>query len=260
MPIDRPDDLDREGDGEDRSVLDLPAAAPTSTWQYGADRDQVSDVFLPDVSAGPILALVHGGFWRPEYDRSHLRPLASALRDLGHPVVNLEYRREPGDPDRGLADLRAALDQLAHEPPPGCPAGPPIVIGHSAGGHLALLLAADRPARVIGCVALAPVADLTLANDLELDAGAVRAFLGSPAADRADLDPAAGPGPAVPTTILHGSTDSLVPLALSVSYVASAGGRARLVALADTGHFELIDPRSNAFAELLGAVDRTGIE
>ena len=70
-------------------------------------------------------------------------------------------------------------------------------------------------ARVTGCLALAAVADLALAERLHLDDDAVRAFLGRPAADRPDLDPARTPRPGVATTLVHGDEDSLVPSGMS---------------------------------------------
>src|SRR5687767_5756925 len=108
------------------------------------------------------VALIHGGFWRPAYDRVHLRPMAAALRDLGWEVVSIEYRRVPGDPDATVSDVRAALSAAA----------PDVIAGHSAGGHLALWAAATMGLKA---VALAPVADLRLAEELNLDGGAVKA-------------------------------------------------------------------------------------
>jgi pimeloyl-ACP methyl ester carboxylesterase len=135
-----------------------------------------------------------------------------------------------------------------------------VLVGHSAGGHLALL-AADHQA-VIGCLALAPVADLQMAADLDLDDGAALAFLGCPPADRADLDPARCPAPSVPTTVVHGVEDSLVPVTMSESYCADRS--ARLVLLPAIAHFEVIDPQSagwrSVMAELAALVPPVGIE
>jgi acetyl esterase/lipase len=200
---------------------------------------------------------VHGGFWRTEYDRAHLRPMASALAALGHPTVLLEYSRVPGDPDTGVADLRAALAAL-----PGLLGRPPVLVGHSAGGQLALLSATWPDTAVRGCLALSPVADLELADHLDLDAGAVRAYLGHPAKDRPDLDPARLPAPRVPVTVLHGESDDLVPIAVSEAYCAATGTPLRR--LPGTGHFALIDPTSAAWsvvlAELRALGDGGGIE
>ncbi len=139
---------------------------------------------------------------------------------------------------------------------------PVVVVGHSAGGHLALLAAQPPSAGAVGVLALAPVADLVMADRLGLDDGAVRAFLGRPAVDCPDLDPAALPRPTVPVTVIHGAADTLVPLSLSESYC--AGGPAHLVVLDGIGHFEPIDPASAAWpvviAELSALCPASGIE
>lgn len=227
---------------EDRSVLSRPARTPDATWRYGAEADQVADRYDGAGGRRPLV-LVHGGFWRPDYDRVHLRPLAAALADRGHPVLSVEYRRRPGDPDTTVADVLAAEAAL--------PWPDAVVVGHSAGGHLALLLAHHRGRP---CLALAPVADLASADALALDGGAVADFLGGPAAARADLDPARLGSPSAPVTVLHGEADGPVPADLSRSYAAASG--ARLVLLPEHGHFAVIDPASSAWPALLAELDR----
>ncbi|MCX6432395.1 MAG: alpha/beta hydrolase [Actinobacteria bacterium] len=246
---------------EDRSVLDRAAPGPDQSWAYGPGAAQVADGYWPEggASAGPrpVVVLIHGGYWRPEYDRTHLRPMAAALAADGYPTVLLEYTRIPGDPDAAIDDFRLALTSLAEAVD--VSAGV-VLVGHSAGGHLALLAA--NHATVIGCLALAPVADLVMAEYLDLDNGAVHAFLGRPAADRPDLDPARHPVPAVPTTLLHGVEDTLVPAAMSEAYCSERG--TRLVLLPGTAHFELIDPLSatwpSVMAELAALIPSSGIE
>lgn len=244
---------------EDRSVLEREAPAPDRTWAYGAGPDEVADLYLPpvDVTAAAPVLLVHGGYWRPEYDRAHLRPMAAALAAAGHATVLIEYPRRPGRPDATVDAVHAALagvGDVVDEPV--------VVIGHSAGGHLALLAAQPAGSGARGVLALAPLADLALADRLGLDDGAVREFLGRPAVDCPDLDPTALPGPAVPVTVIHGAADTLVPLAVAETYCAD--GRARLVVLDGIGHFELIDPLSTAWgvviAELSALGPASGIE
>jgi len=245
-------------DGEDRSVLSRPAASPHAQWSYGPGPEQVADVYLPADATGGPLVLVHGGFWRPEYDRAHLRPLASALAAAGHPVLSLEYRREPGRPEASVDDLHLALDTLATQPPPGWPSVGSTAVGHSAGGHLVLLLAASGHPSIDAVVALAPVADLRMGEEQALDEDAVTAFLGRSSTDRSRFDPAQRP-PAVPVTVLHGARDSIVPIALTHSYAAGVD-LVTVRELLDSGHFELIDPEADAFADLLSVLAAAGIE
>lgn len=240
---------------EDRSVLTRPAPAPSATVSYGPDPDQVIDCY-PAASGRPTIAFIHGGYWRPEYDRTHARSAAAGLAEAGYPTALIEYRRIPGDPDTMVSDVRAAITHVALGRTP-LPAGPVLLVGHSAGGQLALLTADDQ--RVRGYLALAPVADLALADALHLDDDAVRAFLGRPAAERPDLDPARRGSPACPVVVLHGEGDTLAPITLSESYAEATS--ARLVPLPSTGHFELIDPRSAAWMSVireLGSITRPG--
>jgi acetyl esterase/lipase len=253
-----------------RAVLDRPAPAPDATVSYGGHPDQVADLRRPagDGPPRPLVVVVHGGFWRAEYDRRHTGPLAAALAELGHPVAQLEYRRTgqpgggwPGTLDDVLAGV-AALPGLAG-PVLGdrLRPGPPLLVGHSAGGHLALYAAAAAPAAVAGVLALAPVADLAEAYRLDLDSGAVAALLGGGPAEHPERYAAADPRRLLPvptpTVILHGLLDRQVPVALSRSYVAAAraaGSPVRLVEIGGCEHFGLIDPESPAWAEVARAL------
>lgn len=240
---------------EDESVLARAAPAPDATIAWGALPDQVADIRRGDARAAsrPLLAIVHGGFWRPRYDRAHTGPMASALARLGWNVASIEYRRVPGDPDASVADVVAALAALPDRVPGHD--GSLVAIGHSAGGHLALLAATRPSPRLRGVLALAPVADLRLAESLNLGDGAVAAFLGTAAASRADLDPARLPAPVVATTILQGLQDTTVPPGLPRSY-ARAHRQVRMTALRDCGHYAAIDPMSAAWSAVVDEIER----
>lgn len=245
---------------EDRRVFDRAYRAADVVLTFsGAREAQPLELFLPAGPARrPLLLLLHGGFWRPAYDRSHLRPLAGALANAGWAVALPEYSRVAGAPDDTLADVHAgaAAAATAADSAGAKGDGRIIAIGHSAGGHLALLLAASAGAgigavseRLAGALALAPVADLVAAERLNLDDGAVHDWLGGPAAARPDLDPAApgSPHPLAPVHILHGAADARVPPSVSAA-LKNADAREVLPGL---GHFELIDPEHPIFARLL---------
>ncbi|WP_433530527.1 alpha/beta hydrolase family protein [Micromonospora sp. CA-263727] len=253
-----------------RAVLTRPAPEPDVTVAYGEHPEQIADLRRP-VSGGPprpLVVVVHGGFWRAEYDRRHTGPLAAALAALGYPVAQLEYRRT-GQPGGGwpgtLTDVRAgvaALPRLAADALPDRVApAPPILVGHSAGGHLALYTAAHAPDTVGGVLALAPVADLAEAYRLDLDSGAVAALLGGGPADVPERYAAADPRAMVPlpprTVVMHGALDQQVPVGISRAYVAAAqasGGDMCLVELSECEHFGLIDPESAAWPKVTTAL------
>lgn len=226
---------------ENRSVLTREAREPDDLLRYGDHADQVIDVWQAK-SYRPVMVFIHGGFWRPEYDRTHARPLGEALADEGWPVASLEYRREPGQPDLTTDDVRTALDRLPElmDVHAGF-----VLIGHSAGGHLALWAASTlNPVRLRGTVALAPVSDLLLADRLRLGDGAVQDFVGGGV--RNDLDPVHLPAPIMPVAIVHGTLDTVVPITVAESYL-TAHPTAHLVRAEGAGHYELIDPLTEAW-------------
>jgi acetyl esterase/lipase len=232
---------------DDRSVLTRAARAPDEVVTYGTETEQLADVRFGDERAErrPLVLIIHGGFWRPAYDRTHTGPMAEALSAAGWTVASAEYRRIPHDPDTMVGDVARALDVL-----PGLVKrhnGSVILLGHSAGGHLVLWASSrHRTPQLVGTLALAPVADLRLAHERQLGDGAVIAFLDTGPESRADLDPRRPPGPQIPVTIVHGTDDDIVPLALSESYVA-AYRKVKLVRAHGAGHFAVIDPRSSTW-------------
>ncbi|AYN40258.1 alpha/beta hydrolase [Streptomyces dangxiongensis] len=244
-------------------------------------------------SPAPLVVVLHGGAWRARYDRRHITPFADHLARRGFAVANVEYRRggrplipaqdagtrepdaEDGDtPPAGrwpdtLDDIAAALDALpalVHEALPQADTGRTVLTGHSAGGHLALWAAARHvlpadapwrtggPAALRGVVALAPIADLEVAEKLGVCGHASRQLLGGNAVfaeRRAYADPVLLLPTGIATTLVQGRADLVVPPAVAESYAeaaAKAGEVAGLTLLADVGHFPLIDPAADACA------------
>jgi acetyl esterase/lipase len=242
----------------DRSILGRPGPEPDQTLRYGSGDDHAVDAWLPATGDRPLVIVIHGGFWRAEYDRTHTRIMCAALRDAGWPVAAPEYRRVAGRPDAAVDDIREAVARV----PGQLPGSGIVMLGHSAGGHLALLLASTRPPTgLVGTLALAPVADLAAAHSAGLSNDAVLEFFGGPPGQRPDLDPKLLGRPAGAVTLIHGTDDTTVPPAISRSYV-DTHPSARLVELTGTAHYELIDPASHAWptvqSELqgLGRLDR----
>lgn len=229
---------------EDRSVFELPYEKPDRSVAYGKSEDQVIDFYNSEKPSDSIIVLIHGGYWRPEYDRKHLAPFAKAIANAGRSVALIEYRRIIGNPDAAMSDVMNAIGKVAEQN------SNLILIGHSAGGHLALLAANKVEAIGIkGVIALAPVTDLVSAEDLDLDEGAVSDFLGAPAKLRSDLDPIRQPALSAPTFLIHGELDIRVPPIFSRTYAASSD--VELLELEGVGHFELIDPRHEIFRVIL---------
>ena len=242
---------------EDRSVLSRSSTAPPDVVSYGADPEQVAEIWA-GAPAAPLIVVLHGGFWKQEYDRGHCRGLAASLAQHGSTVVLLEYRRVGGGGGwpATFDDVRTGLRRIVQHHPA---ASRRILVGHSAGGHLGLWVAATEPTPLVDAVvALAPIADLTaMSRTFGDDDNPVHNLLGGTPQghpDRYDLaDPALLPTPRASVHLLHGVTDTLVPIEQSLSYARRHTGT-RVTELR-CAHFELIDPRSDAFAAVREAIE-----
>ena len=251
---------------EDTSILTRPGRAPDHTITYGSLADQTADLYVAlDGASRPLLVFLHGGFWKPEYDRAHLACCASALAENGWSVLIPEYRRIPGAPDRTTHDVQSAVAAALKLCVAGAPNAQPVhngkllLAGHSAGGHLALWLAATAPPTgLMGVLGLAPVTDLLRAEALNLGSNAVARFLGQGANQRSDLNPICLPAINVPTVLVHGEQDATVPIELARLY-AQRFTKVRLRAVPQCGHFDLIDPRSAAWPSILAALQHLAV-
>jgi acetyl esterase/lipase len=213
------------------------------------------------------VVLLHGGFWRTGWDRTLMTPLAIDLAVRGIAAWNVEYRRvgqEGGGWPGTLEDVAAAVDRLGTVDE--VDAARVVTCGHSAGGHLALWLAArpripagmpgaDPAVTPVAAVAQAGVCDLERARHDDLGRGAVEGLLGpsDPTRDAA-ASPAALAPLGVPQLLVHGDADDIVPVSQSRDY-ASRDPDAELVEFAGVDHFEVIEPASPAWAAVLGRLD-----
>ncbi|MBT1003250.1 prolyl oligopeptidase family serine peptidase [Paenarthrobacter sp. DKR-5] len=234
---------------------------------YGPDPSQFGELFLPAEEAAGVVVVVHGGYWRARYGAELGRPLAADLASHGYAAWNLEYRRagNGGGWPRTFEDIAAGIDALLplsrrH----GFGLDRVAALGHSAGGHLAVWAAgrsrfhentpgAHPAVQLTGVVAQSGVLDLRAADALHLSEDAASAFMGGSAAAAPEAYAAADPMQHLPLDIpvyaVHGMEDDTVPLEFSAAYAraaAAAGAVAELV-LVPGHHFDLIDPRAEAY-------------
>ena len=206
------------------------------------------------------------------YGREEMTPVALDLVNRGFAVWNMEYRRlgAPGGGWPGtLDDVSAGIDHLATLVAEGTDLDldSVTIVGHSAGGHLALLAAAyerkrrstavSSHVRVSAAVGLAPIVDLASTYLLGSGKKAVCDFLGGSPQQQPDRYAAASPIALTPLgvkqLIIHGTADEALPIVLARSYAntaIAAGDLVDFIELPSAGHMDFLDPNSVAHATL----------
>lgn len=132
--------------------LDLPYTAATADPKRQLDLYQPPRPTLSGAPPVPVVVFVHGGYWS-SLDRRWLQPLTGAYGNVGVAFARrgvvaaiISYRQYPlvRRGDDSLDDVAAAIRFVRDSCPSwGCDGGRMFVVGHSAGGHLASLLAMD---------------------------------------------------------------------------------------------------------------------
>jgi acetyl esterase/lipase len=264
------------------NILTLPPPPPDHRIAYGPDPNQFGELRLPS-TPGPhaVLVAIHGGFWRAAYDLGYLGHLCADLTARGYATWSLEYRRlgQPGggwpatflDAAAGLDHLRPIAAEHALD------LGRVATIGHSAGGHLALWLAARHrlpadspfhgrtpdPLPIRAAVSLAGVVSLRRASELRLSNAVVHDLLGGTPANQPARYAAASPYEllplGLPQLLVHGTADAPVPHELSAAYAARAralGDDVRFLSFPDVDHFAVVDPRSTVWPGIVNEIAR----
>lgn len=259
--------------------LGLPNPAPDFRLAYGDDPLQFGELRLPRSRAPhPVAIVLHGGCWRSRYDITHIGSFSEALTREGIATWTLEYRRvgHPGggwpgtflDVARGVDHLGAVACEHSLD------LERVLAVGHSAGGHLALWLAARwklpleseirggaHPLRLQGVVSLAGVDDLRRALGVGVCDDMASQLLGGGPEEWPERYREASPIELLPIgtplRLLNGVLDPIVPVAFGRDFERrsrAAGDDAKLTVLEEAGHFELIAPSTGAFRSVLEAI------
>lgn len=258
-----------------RDVDALPSRPAESRIAYGTDPLNYGDLRLPRGDGPfPVVIVVHGGCWVSRFATlQNTAALSDALRDAGVATWNVEYRRldQPGGGWPGtFLDVAAAADHvrvLAKQHP--LDLNRVVAVGHSAGGHLALWLAArprldagselrrENPLKLAGAVALGGPGDLrdfTMYDESICGSSVVEQLLGGPPESVPRRYAQASPAELLPfgtqQVLIVGEQDGVMPPASRDRYVAAArkaGDKIDLVVIPDAGHFEVIAPTTSAW-------------
>ena len=254
-----------------RSILTQPTPPADHRLSYGKDEFQFGELRLPKGPGAqapyPVAIVIHGGCWLSQFGLSYMGHLSADLTEAGVATWNIEYRRigHAGGGWPGTFDdvARAAdhLRELAKKYP--LDLSRVVATGHSAGGHLALWLAARKnlpkespvysldPLPLRGVVSLAGITDLrktgTACDKQVVD------LMGGTSKDKAANYNLGSPIELLPLkikhTIVQGDADDIIPVAMATEYVEAAkkkGDDVKLVVIEKAGHFEIVDPKSFA--------------
>jgi acetyl esterase/lipase len=274
-------------------LLERERPVPTTTVTYGDRSMQLVDLWLPSGKGPhPTVLMVHGGCWQTEIaDRRIMNWIADDLRRRGIAVWNIDYRgvdREGGGYPGTFADAAAAADALrTHAEQHNLDISPLVAVGHSAGGHLALWLAARRSKKASASNPLIPRGSPLLSSDpIRIDT--VVSLGGLPDLELAATPPGSGcgtevieklVGPAslssrsvyadtsvpnlaplgVKQVLINGRQDRIIPTSYAEDYerrMRASGDTVRVRMLDSTGHVELIAPESAAWAATVEEIER----
>ncbi|HYJ30548.1 MAG TPA: alpha/beta hydrolase [Allosphingosinicella sp.] len=274
-------------------LLERPRPEPGHSLSYGADGMQVADLWLPEgPGPHPTVLMVHGGCWQTEIaDRRIMAWTSEDLRRRGIAVWNIDYRgvdRAGGGYPGTFSDAAAAADALRDQAPRHkLDISRLVAIGHSAGGHLALWLAArpavnararslliPRGSPLIGTnpIAIRTVISLGGLPDLEVAATPPGSGCGTEIIERlvgpptlssrnvfADTSVPRLAPLGVPQVLINGLQDRIIPTSYAEAYarrMRAAGDDVRVRMIDHTGHVELISPGTAAWTAAVEEIER----
>jgi acetyl esterase/lipase len=262
-------------------LLKLPVPA-TRRIAYGSDPLQFGELRVPPGRGPhPVAIIVHGGCWMAKLgsldDRAValdlVRPMAAALTETGIATWNLEYRRLgsvgggwPGtfeDVARGTDHLRKIARDNHLD------LSRVVAMGHSAGGHLALWLAArpklppsselysKDPLPLKGVVDLDGPGDLKATLSIQQQvcgAPVINQLLGGAPEERPQRYREASPVEMLPLGVRQEFFAGRMFAAQAPAYEAAArraGDAVHAVVLDQAGHFVFIDPGSAVWPQVV---------
>ncbi len=262
-------------------IKQLPFAPADQRIHYGSESEQFGDLRLPKgLGPHPVLVVIHGGCWScKKADLNFMAAFSEAFTQKGLATWNIEYRciENPGGGWPGtFADVGNAIDHLQtmakqyH-----LDLTRVVIIGHSAGGHLALwsgargrlpnnsFLRSKNMLPLKGIIDLGGPGDLAKFIPMEefvCTDKVVSKLLGGPEVLSKSIHEAS-PIELLPLgvkqVLITGDHDTAVPPELGQQYVAAAkeaGDNAQFILVKDAGHFEVIAPNSIAWPIVKNAV------
>ncbi len=264
-------------------VNELHSRAADYRISYGTFPMQFAELRLPEGQGPfPVAIIIHGGCWLSHIAGArNTAALADALRDKGIATWNVEYRGIDGDGGwpGTFEDVANAADYLRNIAATyHLDLKRVIVIGHSAGGHLALWLGARHnlkpnsplyvanPLPIKGVLSLGGVPDLMAFRSTAFTTcgdDVVGKLLGNTPQEQIEHNREASPAALlplhVPQILIYGTQDTAVPIALGHAYAQKAkklGDSVKVIAVNAAGHHEYIVPNSITWPQVTNAVQQ----
>jgi 3-dehydroquinate dehydratase type II len=233
------------------------SAMPFERTPYGALPDQFGDLRLPEKDGQYLIVVVHGGLWKHEWTLDTIEGIAVDLTRRGYVTWNLEYRRVGlgGGWPESFDDVAAAVEAAPELT--GIDAKHTVVLGHSAGGAMALWAGGlDKdvaPGLVVG---LAAMPDLVRAEEEGIGQGSVRKLLGRTRPDPSEYSPLHRLPTGTDTVIAVADGDELVPISHGKDYAAAASAAGDSVEFIEISglHSSFLGPETAAWKDVAGAV------
>lgn len=227
-----------------RARCDLP---------YGTAPRQAFDLFLPEGAPRGLVVFIHGGYWL-RFHRTDWSHFAQGALARGWAVAMPSYTLAP---EARISAITREIGQ-AVSTAAAMVAGPVVVAGHSAGGHLAARMACtdaplppDVARRILRCLPISPVADLAPLIDTDMNAQ----LRLDPAEARAESPARLTPQPGIATTVWVGGQER--PVFLMQARLLSEAWDCPWHVAAGRHHFDVIealcDPESDMVRTLCGA-------
>ncbi|MCH8500755.1 MAG: alpha/beta hydrolase [Aliidiomarina sp.] len=237
-----------------QQVMERSTARAHEILHYGDAEPQFVELYFPESASSdvPLIVYIHGGCWQNSFGVDHARGFAEGLRDDGFAVALVEYRRlndEGGGWPGSLEDIVTAIEVLSSADAPSYRPNSFTLVGHSAGGHLALL--ASQPQRrlpVRGVLGLAAITDIEAYAAGESGCQQAGANFMATAPEQAEaMNPVYQSRHSL-VFLFHGDQDTIVGAEQQQLDGAEA------VEISGAGHFDLIHPGTEAFAQVLATI------
>lgn len=236
------------------------------TIYYGIDSQQFGHLYKPkSTKALPVVVVIHGGYWKDNHslDSYATSAIVEYLQAFNVAIWNLEYRRMDAVGDNikapwpaSFQDVANGLDHLRTIAAEECLAlDSVLLIGHSAGGHLATWAASreriaqdselysETPLTIHRAVSIAAIVNLFAINDVDQPEQVKRLMGGCANTNRARYlacDPSSLSHERMNLTLIHGVKDTCVSINQAHYYCDNAKGKVNKIIMHEADHFSML--------------------